>query len=108
MDLPTYQQRLEQRREKLHHHSERSKNSRAPVELDQTTQGRLSRQDALMQQAMAEATERNRGIELQKIEAALKRIETGDFGYCVRCDEEIAEKRLENDPATALCISCAK
>jgi DnaK suppressor protein len=107
MDLTIYQQRLEQRRSELTAHSERSKNTRAPVELDQTTQGRLSRQDALMQQAMAEATERHRAIELQKIESALKRIQTGDFGYCLRCEEEIAEKRLDHDPAIALCIDCA-
>jgi DnaK suppressor protein len=37
----------------------------------------------------------------------LDRLESEDFGYCTACDEPIAFKRLENDPATPLCISCA-
>lgn len=81
--------------------------SRAPVELDQTTQGRLSRQDALIQQEMAKETDRRRKIDEQRIDAALKRMETDDYGYCVTCDEEISEARLKLDPALATCIDCA-
>ncbi|WP_455234635.1 TraR/DksA family transcriptional regulator [Thiogranum longum] len=77
------------------------------VELDQTSVGRLSRMDALQGQAMSRERERRRHIELQKIAAALRRIEQGDYGYCARCGEEIAVKRLELDPAVALCIACA-
>jgi len=77
------------------------------VELDQTSVGRLSRMDALQGQAMSQERDRRRQIELQKIAAALQRIEAGDYGYCVRCEEEIAIKRLEFDAATPLCIDCA-
>ena len=44
--------------------------------------------------------------EAQQIKAALQRIEDGSFGYCVQCDEEIAEKRLELLPHTPLCTNC--
>lgn len=77
------------------------------VELDQTSVGRLSRMDALQGQAMSRERTRRREIELQKIAAALTRIDTGEFGYCVHCDEEIAIERLALDPSTPLCIRCA-
>jgi DnaK suppressor protein len=78
-----------------------------PVELDQTRVGRLSRMDALQGQAMAQETERRRKNELQRIDAALARVDTGDYGYCVTCGEEISSKRLALDPSTPLCIDCA-
>ncbi|UCC56041.1 MAG: TraR/DksA family transcriptional regulator [Gammaproteobacteria bacterium] len=77
------------------------------VELDQARVGRLSRMDALLGQAMSQAMNQRRQIELQKIEAALQRIESGEYGYCISCEEPIARARLEHDPAVPLCISCA-
>jgi DnaK suppressor protein len=77
------------------------------VELDQTSVGRLSRMDALQGQAMSQERDRRRQIELQKIAAALRRIERGDYGDCLRCGEAIAIRRLEFDPAAPLCIDCA-
>jgi len=85
-----------------------SEDARQPVELDQTTVGRLSRMDALQGQAMALETDRRRHVELQHIDAALKRIEDGEFGYCQVCDEKIPEKRLKIDPTASVCIDCAK
>lgn len=79
----------------------------APVELDQTRMGRLSRMDAMQVQAMAQATSERRKRDLQRINSALARIETDDYGYCMQCDEPIADKRLELDPATLTCIACA-
>ncbi len=80
----------------------------APVELDQTKVGRLSRMDAMQQQAMAQASARRTEVELQRIRTAISRLRTGDYGYCVKCDEEIAERRLQVDPATLICIECAR
>lgn len=78
------------------------------VELDQTRQGRLSRMDALQQQAMFKASNARREKKLRDIEAALKRIENHDFGSCTECEEDINPKRLEHNPAVTLCISCAE
>ena len=36
-----------------------------------------------------------------------QRIEDDDYGYCLDCGEEIAEKRLEHDPSVTHCIKCA-
>jgi len=78
------------------------------VVLDQTRVGRLSRMDALQGQAMSLEIKRRRQLELKQIITALQRIENGDFGYCLVCDEEIATKRLEINPAVTLCINCAE
>ena len=77
------------------------------VALDQSSVGRLSRMDALQGQAMSQERVRLRDVELRKIAGALRRLETGDYGYCVSCGEPVARKRLEFDPAAALCIACA-
>ncbi len=82
--------------------------SAAPVTLDQTRVGRLSRMDALQQQAMAQETERRRKLDLMRIDAALARIEADDYGWCVTCGEEIPEARLTFDPAAPTRVDCAK
>ena len=43
---------------------------------------------------------------LREINEALRRIESGFFGDCERCDEEISEQRLKANPSTTLCINC--
>ncbi len=80
---------------------------RKPVELDQASVGRLSRMDAMQVQAMAEAGERRRVAEIGRVKAALKRVEEGEYGYCVTCGDEIAPKRLALDPSVATCVDCA-
>ena len=88
--------------------SEAAKENRKPVALDQQSVGRLSRMDSLQVQAMDKAQDAARQKKRLKIKAALKRLDAGDYGYCVTCDEPIGEKRLDLDPSVPLCISCAK
>ena len=78
------------------------------VKLDQARVGRLSRMDALQAQQMALEVARRRQHQLLKIEAALGRIESGDYGYCFGCGEEIDIRRLAFDPTSTRCIECAK
>lgn len=106
--LEQIRQRLLTRRDELRSLSDTTAESRKPVELDQQSVGRLSRMDALQGQAMAQETERRRASELQRIEAALARLDAGDYGFCIACGEEIADKRLELDPTAPLCIDCAR
>lgn len=67
--------------------------SAAVVELDQTKVGRLSRMDAMQAQAMAQASEQRREQTLRQIDAAIKRIDDDEYGYCLQCDEPINPKR---------------
>lgn len=108
LQINKFKKRLTEMRTELDSISTISAESRKPVELDQTSIGRLSRMDALQGQAMQLETERRRGVERQRIEAALERIEDGNFGYCTVCDEDIAIKRLENDPSVPNCIDCQR
>ena len=43
---------------------------------------------------------------LKKINKALEKIETKEYGVCESCEEEIGVKRLEARPVTDLCIRC--
>jgi len=108
LDLDDYKNRLEERLIALQQGREAQDKELVPVELDQARVGRLSRMDAMQQQAMAQASARRTEVERQRIQTALGRLRKGDYGYCVKCDEEIAEKRLNVDPATLLCIECAR
>ena len=57
---------------------------------------------------MAIETERRRKLDLRRVEAAMERLKSGNFGYCIACDEKIPRKRLKFDPACTTCINCAK
>lgn len=102
-----WREKLLSEKQELEALSEDARESRSAVELDQQGVGRLSRMDAMQQQAMAVASERRRRMRITQIEAALKRLETDDFGYCIRCGEPIPEERLTIDPASTLCVDCA-
>ena len=106
--LDSFRVMLEQRREEILARQDYQREASSTVELDQSRVGRLSRMDALQQQAMARATNQRSTVELQRIEAALVRIRTGDYGYCLKCGEDIADKRLLADPGALNCMTCAR
>ena len=83
------------------------RDGQAVVELDQQAVGRLSRMDALQSQAMAKATQAQREIQVKALNAALKRMEDDDYGYCLDCGEDIPDARLKLNPAVLKCMSCA-
>ena len=43
---------------------------------------------------------------IKKIDEALERFETGTFGLCIHCGQEIGIERLKARPVTDLCIEC--
>lgn len=83
-----------------------SKEATKPVELDQSSVGRLSRLDAIQGQQMAQEAARRRRQQLPKIEGALRRIENGEYGHCFVCGEAIDVRRLSADPTITRCIGC--
>ena len=95
-------------KQELENLSEQASDNRKPISLDQQSVGRLSRMDSLQVQAMDLAQEQVRRKQIIRINAALERLDAGDFGHCVTCDEAISAKRLELDIATPLCIKCAR
>ena len=100
--------KLQALKKKIEALSELAADNRKPIQLDQQSVGRLSRMDSLQVQAMDMAQEQARRRQIVKINAALERLDNGDYGYCMTCDEQIGKKRLELDLAVPLCINCAK
>jgi len=107
IDIDIARRRLAARKAELEEMSELSEGARATVTLDQQAVGRLSRMDSMQQQAMAQAQERHRQRDLLRIEMAERRLNDGDYGYCVECDAEIVDGRLAIDPMAEKCVRCA-
>jgi DnaK suppressor protein len=87
--------------------SDTTSQDRKPVALDQSSVGRLSRMDAMQQQAMAAAQEMRRHGRIRALEAAIRRLDDGEFGWCEDCGEFIGERRLDLDPTLVRCRDCA-
>ena len=107
MDKEYFREKLIKLREELQKIEESGNEAAKIVELDQSSVGRLSRMDAMQAQAMSVESNRRREIKMKRIESALERLDKDEFGYCMRCEEDIAPKRLEFDPSALLCIECA-
>ena len=105
-ELKKIKEHLLRLRAELQDDEETLKETSEPVELDQTRVGRLSRMDAMQSQQMALETVRRCKDHLVKVEEALQRIESDDYGYCFICDEEIDIRRLMVDPASTRCMEC--
>jgi DnaK suppressor protein len=58
------------------------------------------------EQFVALRQQRMDGRKLKLIDAALERLDSGDFGICDNCGERISDKRLEALPWAAYCVQC--
>ncbi|MGI3210790.1 TraR/DksA family transcriptional regulator [Roseovarius tibetensis] len=105
--LAAYRHKVNALLSELNTEDTRGQSGQATVELDQQAVGRLSRMDALQNQAMAKAGHARRQAQRTRLEAALRRMDEGEFGYCEDCGDEIGKGRLDLDPAAMRCISCA-
>jgi DnaK suppressor protein len=76
------------------------------VTLDQSSVGRLSRMDAMQQQAMAQAALQRLQIQRRRLEAARDRIAQGRYGLCCECGGPVGTERLQSDPAALFCMDC--
>ncbi len=92
-------------RRELAAHVEATADAARPVDLDQPI-GRLSRVDALQQQAMASAARGKSASRLAQVIAALGALEAGEYGLCRVCEEPIGYRRLKARPESARCLSC--
>ena len=108
MDQSAHRNRILTEMEELRALSDGSRDSRAPVELDQQSVGRLSRMDAMQQQSMDLAREERRRQRLTILAAALRRLDDDEYGYCLSCGDDIAAARLEADAAATLCVDCQR
>lgn len=88
---------LEKRIDAIHSHA------RDPLEADSAEQaaqlGNVAVKVALEHEALQEVTE---------INAALQRLEAGNYGICASCGEDIGKERLEARPWSSQCLDCAE
>ena len=103
--LRELEQQLVQLRAELEQLLRDSQQSSQPVGLDQPI-GRLSRMDALQQQAMAKANRAGHQQRLQLVESALAAIKQQRYGDCRRCEEPIGYPRLQARPESVFCRDC--
>lgn len=103
-----YAARLTAERDEIAAASRQTEARRKPVELDQQSVGRLSRMDAMQQQAMAAAQEARRHARARAIAAALRRLGGAEFGWCEECGDFIGLDRLDIDPTLLRCRDCAR
>jgi len=61
----------------------------------------------LIEDMTADTLEREHRL-LGEVEAALERLEEGEFGVCQGCGEPIPPRRLEALPWAQFCVSCAE
>jgi RNA polymerase-binding protein DksA len=90
-----YEQRVENTEKHLLHREE-------PVSQDFAEQAVELENEEVVERLDEEAKH-----ELALVNAALARIESGDYGVCVVCGCEINEARLAALPHAAKCIDCA-
>lgn len=99
--------KLDERERELELDAERVAEDAKPVSLD-TPIGRLSRMDAIQQQQMAEARKKRVEQSLSMVRGARSRMARAEYGFCVRCDENIGFSRLQARPETPFCLACQK
>ena len=85
-----------------------SADSAAPVVLDQSSVGRLSRMDAMQQQAMARATRQKAQLRLTQCKVALSAFDRDEYGLCRKCEESIGYRRLSAKPEAPFCLECQR
>lgn len=85
-----------------------SADSASPVVLDQSSVGRLSRMDAMQQQAMAKATRAKAQVRLAQCKVALSSFDRDEYGLCRKCEEPIGYRRLSAKPEAPLCLECQR
>jgi DnaK suppressor protein len=61
---------------------------------------------ATFEREMDMTFEENERDEIERVRAALTRLEAGTYGVCARCSKEIPAARLEAVPAASLCVQC--
>ncbi len=103
--LAALRNRLIELRLELRHLVGASKAGAETVGLDEPI-GRIARMDAMQQQKMIAANRLAAQRRLQQVQAALDRMDAGEYGECRACGEPIGSGRLEAHPEAPLCLGC--
>lgn len=106
LDLSEARRRLDAELARVEENIARATVSAETVTLGQSSVGRLSRMDAMQQQAMAHGIRARLETHKRELKAALGRVDAGNYGHCCACGAELEAERLRHDPATVFCADC--
>lgn len=70
--------------------------------------GRVSRMDAINNNAVTESALRQSKLKLSQLEYVLQNIDNKDFGICRNCKAPIPIERIIIKPESSFCVRCAK
>lgn len=70
--------------------------------------GRISRMDAINNKSVVEAALRKAQEKLIKLQEALPKVGTKEFGICIKCKQPIPIGRILLVPESKRCVNCAK
>lgn len=104
-ELTRFGQLLRDEKAKILNHVEQNKHIDMTTATDDLADEVDLASSELNQSVSLRLKDRERLV-LQKIEAALGKIEAGTYGVCEGCEEPIEMKRLEVRPVAELCIRC--
>jgi DnaK suppressor protein len=103
--LDYYKKKLQLRREELMRTIARTEEEGRQADDDQTVDLADKAANSYTKEFLFGMTNTDRTI-LSMIDAALKRIQSNEYGMCANCQEEMQQKRLEAVPWAKHCINC--
>jgi DnaK suppressor protein len=106
LELEDIRQKLLNLRSELQELEGSPREGTQPVDLEQAITGSLSRRDAMRAHIAAAASARQRTRLILKIDGALRRIQSGEYGKCFICEEELDLSSLSADPTITRCMNC--
>jgi DnaK suppressor protein len=104
-DLQRFQKILLSQRDELQGNAKRALSGDIHVDPDDFPDEIDTASSEVTLQFTGRLREREQGL-LAKIDAALQKIEDGEYGDCINCGEDIGVKRLKARPVAELCIDC--
>jgi RNA polymerase-binding protein DksA len=106
LDLATIKQTLEEQRQKLEASIDKKQSSQHAMEVsnpgpgDRAMDSRNKNRETLLKNHVEH--------QLEDINQALDRLESGTYGICTSCGENIQAERLNIMPSAAFCIECQR
>ena len=101
-----YRKQLEESLVEIEQYLQKTEESAEAVSPDKGL-GRLSRMEAMQDQQLILEARRRKKMQKIAVQAALQRIENGQFGTCIFCGNAIALDQLEVAPESSTCVNCS-
>ena len=99
----TIEEQIAKTEEKVNEYKELAKPQAPDVAI-----GRVSRMDAINNRSIVEASLRKAEEKLKNLKRVYDKIDSEDFGKCMKCNGDIPVGRILIRPESLLCMRCAR